>query len=533
MESNEPKSWPFEQARKLYQHLNSRKDLNRCVLFETGYGPSGLPHMGTFGEVLRTSLIRRAFQELYPQIKTRLIAFSDDMDGLRKVPDNIPNAEKLQAHLGKPLTQVPDPFGTHDSFGAHNNDRLKAFLNQFGFGFEFRSATEAYRSGVFDQGLLSILRHYDEVMDIMLPTVGEERRKTYSPIMPLCPKTGHILQIPIISHDPEKGTVIWKDDDGQRVETSVLGGGAKLQWKPDWAMRWFVFGIDYEMYGKDLIPSARLSARIVRAMGGTPPLNFHYELFLDEQGQKISKSKGNGLTMEEWLRYGVTESLSWYMFGKPGTAKRLHFDIIPAAVDSYLADLRRAVEARDAGAKEALFDNPAWHVHAGTIPKRSLSVTFALMINLVNACNTENVGVLKGYIRRYGSADDLDSPLLDRLLEGAVAYYQDFVLPKKAYLLPDKTERAWLLRLRGELESMDDQTEAETIQDRLYALGRDWLGEQPDGSNLRGWFRFLYRALLGCDQGPRMGSFVRLYGVEATRDLIDKALGRGTASTTA
>src|SRR5580692_9654867 len=357
-------AWPFEEARKIVARLAKRpKDE---VIFETGYGPSGLPHIGTFGEVARTTMVRHAFRVLTEdRIKTRLLAFSDDMDGLRKVPDNVPNRDMLAAHLGKPLTQVPDPFGTHSSFGAHNNARLRGFLDQFGFDYEFASATDYYTSGRFDAALLHMLARYEAVMAIMLPSFRQERAATYSPFLPIHPKTGIVMQVPIEIVDAAAGKIAWRDPVTQEsFETLVTGGHAKLQWKPDWAMRWYALGIDYEMAGKDLIDSVKLSGEIVRALGGTPPEGFNYELFLDEKGQKISKSKGNGLSIEEWLTYASPESLSQFMFQKPMAAKRLYFDVIPRTVDDYLGFL----EAYPRQEWKERLGNPVWHIHSGAPP---------------------------------------------------------------------------------------------------------------------------------------------------------------------
>src|SRR5436189_1487482 len=340
-------AWPFEEARKIVARL--KKAPKDVVIFETGYGPSGLPHIGTFGEVARTTMVRHAFRVLTGDtVKTRLISFSDDMDGLRKVPDNVPNREMMASHLGKPLTRVPDPFSNeYPSFGAANNARLRAFLDRFGFDYEFLSSTECYMSGRFDAALVRVLERFDAVMNIMLPSLREERAQTYSPFLPISPQTGIVLQVPVVAHDATAGTITYEDPDSkERVTTLVTGGRCKLQWKPDWAMRWLALGVDYEMAGKDLIDSVKLSGEINRALGGTPPEGFNYELFLDEKGQKISKSKGNGLTIEEWLRYASPESLWLFMYREPKAAKRLYFDIIPRHVDEYQL-LLEAYERQD------------------------------------------------------------------------------------------------------------------------------------------------------------------------------------------
>ena len=392
------RAWPFEEARKLLARTGGKAPAKGYLLFETGYGPSGLPHIGTFGEVVRTTMVRQAFRRL-SDVPTRLFCFSDDMDGLRKVPDNVPNKEMLAAHLGKPLTSVPDPFSNeYPSFGAANNARLRAFLDSFGFEYEFQSATDWYKSGRFDKMLMTMLQHYDEVQAVMLPTLGEERQQTYSVFLPISPKTGRVLQVPVVKTDPQAGTIVYRDEDGTLVETPVTGGNVKLQWKADWAGRWFALDVDYEMYGKDLIPSAELSAKIVRILGGTPPEGFNYELFLDEQGRKISKSKGNGLSVEEWLRYAPPESLALYMQQQPRRAKRLYFDVIPRAVDDYLAAIEKLPGEEPAKALE----NAAWHIHDGAAPANSAAgVNFGMLLNLAGVAHTENKDVLWQYLRRY------------------------------------------------------------------------------------------------------------------------------------
>jgi len=510
------RAWPFEEARKLLARPEGAAPAKGYLLFETGYGPSGLPHIGTFGEVVRTTMVREAFKRL-SDVPTRLFAFSDDMDGLRKVPDNVPNREMLAQHLGKPLTSVPDPFGTHASFGAHNNARLCAFLDEFGFDYEFKSSTECYKSGLFDEALLSVLIHYDAVMEVVLPTLGPERRATYSPFLPICPRNGVVLQLPMVERRPAAGTVVYRDPaTNALVEVPVTGGHCKLQWKVDWAMRWVALGVDYEMSGKDLIDSVRLSSRICKILGAVPPETFTYELFLDEKGEKISKSRGNGLTMEEWLTYAPPESLSFYMYQRPRAAKRLYFDVIPKSVDEYLALL--AAYAREGEAER--LENPVWHVHHGQPPAADLPVGFALLLNLASVSNTEDKAVLWGFISRYapGAAPE-NQPLLDRLVGYAIAYYRDFVKPAKRFRAPTAQERAALEELLAALERLPQGSDGETIQTEIYEIGK-----RHAFANLRDWFKALYEVLLGQSQGPRMGSFVALYGIRETATLVRKAL---------
>ncbi|MDE2005061.1 MAG: lysine--tRNA ligase [Rhodospirillales bacterium] len=512
-----PKAWPFEEAAKLAARMATTG--KAMALFETGYGPSGLPHIGTFGEVARTSWVRHAFTHL-TGLPSRLIAFSDDMDGLRKVPDNVPNRDMLTAYLGQPLTRIPDPFGAHDSFGAHNNARLRSFLDSFGFDYEFASATEYYTSGRFDAALLRVLACFDEVMAVILPTLGPERRATYSPILPIHPRNGQVMQVPIERRNLESGTVVWRDPDtGEAFETPVTGGAAKLQWKADWAMRWFALGVDYEMSGKDLIDSVRLSGRICRILGGSPPEGFTYELFLDEHAQKISKSKGNGLSVEEWLRYAPPESLGHFMYQQPQRAKRLYFDVIPRAVDEYLANVARLSGQTD----DDRLTNPAWHLHAGKMPNHGGSpVSFAMLLNLAGVVNAETPDILWGFIRRYApNADPASMPFLDHLVGHAIAYYRDFVKPSKRYRAPDQTERAALADLAETLRSLDAPVAADALQNLVFEVGK-----RHPFAELRRWFACLYQVLLGQEEGPRFGGFVALYGVPETIALIETALSR-------
>ena len=523
-------AWPFEEARKIVARL--KKKPKDEVIFSTGYGPSGLPHIGTFGEVARTTMVRHAFRVLTDdRIRTRLIAFSDDMDGLRKVPDNVPNKEMLSQDLGKPLTKVRDPFGTHPSFGEHNNARLRSFLDTFGFDYEFLSATTCYTSGRFDQALLQVLKNFDKVMAVMLPSLREERAQTYSPFLPISQRTGIVLQVPVTAHDAAAGTITYEDPDTKEsITTPVTGGHCKLQWKPDWAMRWYALGVDYEMAGKDLIDSVKLSGQINRAIGGTPPEGFNYELFLDDKGQKISKSKGNGLTIEEWLRYASPESLSLFMYREPKAAKRLYFDVIPRNVDEYFQFLD-GYERQDT--KQRL-GNPVWHIHSGEPPKADMPLTFQLMLTLVSSSNAENAETLWGFIGRYRpGVTPQTHPKLDAMVGYAINYYRDFVAPTKRFREPNADDRKALTDLRDALSNLAAESTAENIQDVVYEIGRrdpflDHKKAAKDGKpgvSLE-WFNMLYQVLLGQEKGPRFGTFVAAYGLQNTVDMIDGALAR-------
>ncbi len=515
--TNLPRSWPFEEAQKVAARLAASGKAE--ALFETGYGPSGLPHIGTFGEVARTSWVRHAFGAL-TGLPSRLLAFSDDMDGLRKVPDNVPNRDQLAKCLGMPLTKVPDPFGTHESFGAHNNARLRAFLDRFGFDYEFASSTEYYKSGRFDAALRRVLERHAEIVAAILPTLGAERAATYSPILPIHPRTGLVMQVPIERIDTDAGTVAWRDPDGGAwFETPVTGGLCKLQWKADWAMRWQALDVDYEMSGKDLIDSVRLSGKVCRILGSPPPAVFTYELFLDEQGQKISKSKGNGLSVDDWLRFAPAESLSQFMFNQPARAKRLFFDVIPRAVDEYLGNAEKALAQEGAD----LMANPAWHIHGGAIPATAHSpVSFTMLQNLATTVGATTPEGLWGYLRRYApGADPATAPFLDTLVECAVAYGQGYAMAHRQMRTPDETERAALADLALRLAEVAAGTPAEDIQTVVYEVGK----RHPFPS-LRAWFGCLYQVLLGQDEGPRFGQFVAIYGVPETVALIDAALAR-------
>ena len=525
------RAWPFEEARKIKERIGGA-DAKRpstpakgYVLFETGYGPSGLPHIGTFAEVVRTTMVRRAFERLCPDIPTRLFAFSDDMDGLRKVPDNVPNqaamakfvGDKVRSY-GSPLTSVPDPFGTHDSFGAHNNARLRAFLDQFGFEYEFVSSTEAYRSGRFDATLLRLLRHFEEVQKIILPTLGPERRATYCPFLPIRERDGRlqVLEIPAVEVKADAGTIVFEDAVEGRFEQKVTGGRCKLQWKVDWAMRWVALDVDYEMSGKDLIDSVRLSSQICRILGARPPEGFTYELFLDEKGEKISKSKGNGLAVEDWLKYAPPESLALFMYQQPRRAKRLFFDAIPRTVDEYIGYLD-AYAKQDAAQR---FENPAWHIHDGKPPVAELPLTFGILLNLAGVVNAETKDVLWGFIANYRpGAKPQTMPILDRLVGYALVYYRDFVKPAKRYRAPTDQERAALADLEQALAAISPGTAAEAIQTQVYEVGK-----RHGFANLGDWFKAQYEVLLGQSQGPRMGTFIALYGVDRSRALIRRAL---------
>ncbi len=509
------KAWPFEEARKLAKRFAKAPPEKGYVLFETGYGPSGLPHIGTFGEVARTTMIRRAFEAI-SDIPTRLICFSDDMDGMRKIPDNVPDSAMLAEHLHKPLTSVPDPFGEFDSFGNHNNAMLRRFLDTFGFEYEFVSATDYYTSGQMDAILMRAAERYDAIMAIMLKSLREERQQTYSIFLPISPQSGRVLYVPMKDVNAQDGTVTFDDEDGTETTLPVTGGNVKLQWKPDFGARWAALGVDFEMYGKDHSTNTPIYDGICKVLGGRAPEHFTYELFLDDKGAKISKSAGNGLSVDEWLAYAPTESLSYFMFQKPKTAKRLYFDVIPTAVDEYQQQLR-AYEGQDMAKRLA---NPVWHIHNGQPPKSAMPVSFSMLLNLASAAGAEDKETLWGFIRKYAPDATAEShPVLDQAAEGAVRYYHDRIAPFKQRRAPEEKERTALADLRNRLSNAPSGLDGEALQSIVYEVG---MAHEFDP--LRGWFTAIYETLLGQSQGPRFGGFIELYGVPETVALIDETL---------
>ena len=508
-------SWPFVEIRKL---LKDRKDLIKSknkIIFQTGYGPSGLPHIGTFGEVARTSMMINALNHIQ-KIDTDLITFSDDMDGLRKVPDNIPNDKILYENLGKPLTSVPDPFNKFESFGEHNNEMLKDFLNKFNFKFNFKSSTENYKSGRFNNSLMRVLEKYEEIMEIILPTLRSERKKTYCPFLPICPTTGKVLEIALLEMNKKNGTVVF-DNNGKKLETQIINGNCKLQWKVDWAMRWFTFDVDFEMYGKDLTESAILSNKICKTLGKRPPNGFVYELFLDEKGEKISKSKGNGITIDQWLRYASPESLSLYMYQNPTRAKKLYSEVVPKAVDEYLS----LVETFPNQEIKKQLLNPIWHVHNGNPPKEKIVMTFSMLLNLVGSSNAESKEILWKFIQRFHKDIKPENhPIFDKLTEYAINYFRDKVEPNKKYKVANDSEKKAFMNLAKKLESITQDMKPEDIQTLVYSTGK----ENGYEEKLREWFILIYEVLFGSKDGPRMGFFISFFGVKETIELINQKI---------
>lgn len=514
---NNAKAWPFLEAKRILKKINNQTPQKGYVLFETGYGPSGLPHIGTFGEVVRTCYVKKAFELLAPNIPTKLICVSDDIDGLRKVPENLPNQQLIRQNLGKPLTAVPDPFGTHKSFGQHMNNRLQGFLDSFGFEYEFISATDKYKSGAFDKTMLKVLENYEKIMDLMLPTLGAQRQKTYSPFMPIDPESGIVIDKGVIGIDKQKGKVKYYDHQGQKKEIAITAGNCKLQWKVDFGARWYSFDVDYEIYGKDHLPNEPIYRKICQILGGKPPVNFTYEMFLSEDGAKISKSTGNGIAVEDWLKYAPSQSLALYMYQKPKTAKRLYFDVIPKAMDEYLAFLN----SYHSQEQKQQIENPAFYIHFGNVPQLEFeNLSYSLLLNLASACNPESDDILWGFIKKYQSNLNPDnSPLLAKMVHRAIDYYNDFIKPNKKYRQATESEKQALIALKEKLQTLDYNSSAKEIQNTIFAIGREFGYEQ----NMKDWFSALYQILLGQDKGPRMGSFVALYGINNFIALISKS----------
>ena len=508
-------AWPFVEAKKILRERKKNIDKKGKIILQTGYGPSGLPHIGTFGEVARTSMIVNALNHL-TDLPKEIITFSDDMDGLRKIPDNVPQKEKLKKYLHKPLTMVPDPFQKYLSFGEHNNEMLKKFLNQFNFKYNFKSSTELYKSGYFNDALKLVLNNYKEIMNIIIPTLGKERQKTYSPFLPICPNTGVVLEIPVLKIDEKNSKIIF-DNNGEKLESSILDGNCKLQWKVDWAMRWYALDVDFEMYGKDLIESAILSSKIIKILGKTNPSGFAYELFLDEKGEKISKSKGNGITIDEWLSYASPESLSLFMYQNPKRAKKLYREIVPKAVDEYLDFIEKGKSQNEL----QILLNPVWHVHNGTIPKENIIMTFSMLLNLVEASNANSKELLWKFVKKYKpNILDKDYPIFDKLIEYAIKYFNDVIKSKKAYKKPNDNEKTALQALIEALDKCDDNMKPEDIQTNIYTVGK----ENGYKENLRDWFKLIYQVVFGDENGPRMGFFISFFGVQETKELIKNKL---------
>ena len=504
-------AWPFVEAKRILRERKKNIENKGKIILQTGYGPSGLPHIGTFGEVARTSMVVNALNQL-TDIPKNIITFSDDMDGLRKIPENIPNQEKLKNYLHKPLTQVPDPFEKYNSFGEHNNEMLKNFLNNFGFKYSFKSSTELYKSGNFNSTLKLILKNYNGIMDIIIPTLRKERQKTYSPFLPICPETGVVLEIPVLEIDEKNSKIIF-DNQGKKLEKSILDGNCKLQWKVDWAMRWYALDVDFEMYGKDLIESAILSTKIIRLLGKTNPSGFAYELFLDEKGEKISKSKGNGITIDEWLEYASPESLSLFMYQNPKRAKKLYREIVPKAVDEYLDFIEKGKNQNEL---QKLM-NPVWHVHNGKMPKENFIMPFSMLLNLVESSNADSKDLLWKFVKKYKKdISKKDNPIFDKLIDYAIKYFNDVIKLKKIYKKPNDTEKVALEALVNALEKCDDDMQPEDIQTNIYTVGK----ENGYKENLRDWFKLIYEVVFGDENGPRMGFFISFFGVQETKELI-------------
>ena len=411
---------------------------------------------------------------------------------------------------------MPDPFEKFSSFGEHNNEMLKDFLNKFNFEYNFQSSSVLYKSGFFNPTLQIILENYQGIMDIILPTLGKERQKTYSPFLPICPDTGKVLEIPVLEILKEKSKIIF-DNNGKKLEVSIFDGNCKLQWKVDWAMRWYALDIDFEMYGKDLIESAILSSKIIKLIGKTNPSGFAYELFLDEKGEKISKSKGNGITIDQWLEYASPESLSLYMYQNPKRAKKLYKEIVPKTVDEYLDFIEKAKTQNEL----QLLMNPVWHVHNGLIPKEDTIMSFSMLLNLVETSNADSKELLWKFVKKYKqNLLEKEHPIFDNLIGYAIKYFNDVIKLQKKYKTPDANEKIALEALVKSLDSCNDKMLPEDIQTLIYSTGK----ENGYAENLRDWFKLIYEVVFGDENGPRMGFFISFFGVNETKELIKEKI---------
>jgi lysyl-tRNA synthetase, class I len=532
------KEWPFVEAQRIIDRLG--KIGKSAVTAETGYGPSGLPHIGTFGEVARTSFVLQALKTLEPSIDAKIIAFSDDMDGLREVPKNLPNGEMLKEHLGKPLTSIPDPFGQEKSFAHYMNRKLRDFLDSFGFTYQFASSTEQYKSGVFDEGFKRIVEHYDEVSDLFKATIAEEKRAAWSPFFPICASCGRVYSTRVIAVDPKALTVSYACDAplagkysccGHHGVASILGGGCKVGWKVDWALRWYCLGVDYEMHGEDLLESARLSSKIVKVLGGEPPELFKYELFLDENGKKISKKIGNGISIEEWLRFAPVDSLLYIMYQKPQQAKKMGRAILPEIVDAYL-ELVAQYDGAEVDSPVPFISRLSKGAHADRLPGEKSAeyrgaqklITYSLVCELVMALNQDDPRIVRDYLLKYQPGIAANVAYYEGLIEDALAYYREVLLPARTVEKADHAMDEALAALRADLArrlAAGEEPDAEALQTAVFQVSKDRQLKMKD------WFRTVYRVFLGQNQGPRIGSFIALLGFEKCIERLDAHLAGG------
>ncbi len=514
------KEWPFVESRRILDRLERLG--KSSVTAETGYGPSGLPHIGTFGEVARTSFVLQALATVAPKVESRIIAFSDDMDGLRDVPKNLPNGQMLTSHLGKPLTAIPDPFGQEKSFAHYMNHRLRDFLDSYGFRYQFASSTESYASGVFDEGLRRIMGNYDAIRDLFTATIAEEKRAAWSPFFPICESCGRVYSTRVTELDTKGFRVAYACDAplagkygscGHTGSTSVLGGTCKVGWKVDWALRWFSLGIDYEMHGEDLLDSARLSSKIVKILGGEPPELFKYELFLDEKGKKISKKIGNGISLEQWLRFAPVDSLLYIMYVKPQQAKKMGLPILPEILDQYLELVAEYDGAEDSPVP--FISRLSHGAHAGKLEGQK-TITYSLILELILALNQDDPRIVRDYLLKYQPAIAGNVAYYEELIKDALAYYREVLLPSRKAEPADHLMDDTLRALRDELarlEAAGTAPDADALQTMAFQLAKDRDVKMKD------WFRALYRVFLGQSQGPRIGSFIALLGY---KDCIER-----------
>jgi lysyl-tRNA synthetase class 1 len=520
----EPGSWPFIEAQKIAARVK-KQDLPDPIVFETGFGPSGLPHIGTFAEVARTVFVKNAFEHLTGRPAV-IYAFCDDMDGLRRVPKNLPNQDRLAEHLGKPLSAIPDPFGCCESYSDHMENELVKLLNHYKFDYQLKSSTREYKSGVFNPGLHLILENAEPIKQIIIPTLKEENRENWSPFFPVCANCGRIYTTRVTGYFPEQDTISYEcvesfGDEfkvqgcGHKQETSILDGAVKVGWKVDWALRWFSYQVTYEMYGKDLIDSALQSGRIKRLLGGWPPEGMTYEMFLSEEGKKISKSIGEGLSIDTWLKYAPIESLLYYLFQNPRKQRRLYFDIIPKNVDEYLAELVRypGLSEKDKS------DSVLWQIERSghDVPVYTSGINFSLINNLISGMGSDNKNLLLDYLKRYDPKVSENKKTVSDLLDSGLNYFRNFIEPQKKYRKPTREEAEILKELKSRLDQYKGEDEDE-IQAMVFDVARDKGIEPPD------LFKTIYQVLLGQDRGPRFGTFTKLIGKDRMKDLIQEKI---------
>lgn len=518
-------NWPHNEAERVALRLH---DTDKTAVFETGYGPSGLPHIGTFAEVVRTSYVIKAFRFNYPKRAYKLIVFSDDMDGLRSLPENVPNHALLQEHLGAPLSSLPDPFGKESSYAAFMNGRLKHFLDYYGFEYLFESSTNCYHTGVFNTALKRVMDNHEAIRNLFIKTISPDKRATWSPFFPICEHCGKIYTTSVLNIHPETYEITYRCDRDEKAyrscghegRVSILNGKVKMGWKVDWAMRWYTFGVDYEMHGKDLLDSASLSSKICSILGATPPLTYKYELFLDENAAKISKKIGNGISMEQWQSFAPVGSLLYFLLDEPNRARKMGMPILPRLVDNYITALKNET-AEEPGSALWFVDSLQHHHDASDIDKTDIS--YSLLVNVAENLGSDDAELLYDYARRYDATVEENAEFFRPLCHHVLAYIKDTNSRRPGTVLgqlPPGDYFSALQSLSVDLDALADANSfrGEMLQNLVFAVGRKH-GLEPGN-----WFRFLYETLLGKTQGPRLGSFFAMLGPDKVRALLHKAI---------